>query len=60
MLESNLERRYRSFGNLVVGFLLAIVILGGCVELPVSARAPYTAAPPSYSAPWQPPPAVMA
>ena len=52
--------RYPSFGNLILGLLLAIVILAGCAELPVSIRAPYSAAPPSYSAPWRPPPAVAA
>ena len=36
--------------------LLAILILAGCAELPVPIRAPYSAAPASYSAPWQPPP----
>jgi outer membrane protein len=44
----------------VLGSLLAVVILAGCVELPVPTRAPYGAAPPSYLAPWQPPPAVTA
>jgi outer membrane protein len=38
--------------------LLAILILAGCAELPVPIRAPYSAASPSYSAPWQPPPTV--
>ncbi|HMJ62586.1 MAG TPA: TolC family protein [Bryobacteraceae bacterium] len=52
--------RYPSFGDLILGFLLAIVILAGCAELPVPIRAPYRAAPPSYSAPWRPPPAVAA
>jgi outer membrane protein len=50
--------RYPSFGNLILGFLLGIVILAGCAELPVPIRAPYTAAPLSYSAPWRPPPAL--
>jgi outer membrane protein len=40
--------------------LLAIVILTGCAELPVPIRAPYAAAPLSYSAPWRPPLAVAA
>ena len=52
------EGPYLSFGNLLPELLLAIVILAGCVEMPVSVRAPYGAASPSYSAPWQPPPAV--
>ena len=50
--------RYPSFGNLILGFLLGIVILAGCAELPVPIRAPYTAAPLSYSAPWRPAPAL--
>ena len=53
-----LEPRYPSFGNLLPKRLLAILILAGCAELPVPIRAPYSAAPPSYSAPWQPPPAI--
>ena len=52
--------RYPSFRDLILGFPLAIVILAGCAELPVPIRAPYGAAPPSYSAPWRPPPAVAA
>src|SRR5215813_9706711 len=40
--------------------LLAILMLAGCVELPVPIRAPYSAAPPSYFAPWQPPAALAA
>jgi outer membrane protein len=52
--------RYPSFGDLIFRFLLAIVILAGCAELPVPVRAPYSAAPLSYSAPWQPPPALTA
>ena len=52
------ERRYPSFGNLVLELLLGIALLAGCAELPVSTRAPYSAAPSSYSAPWQPPPTV--
>src|SRR4030095_3661116 len=51
-------RRYPSFGTLLPELLLSIVILAGCAEMPVPIRAPYSAAPPSYSAPWQPPPAV--
>ena len=39
---------------------LAILILAGCAELPVPIRAPYSAAPLSYSTPWRPPPAVAA
>jgi len=50
--------RYPSFGDLIFRLLLGIVILAGCAELPVPIRAPYSAAPPSYSAPWQPPPAI--
>jgi len=50
--------RYPSFHDLILGFLLAIVIVAGCAELPVPIRAPYSAAPLSYSAPWRPPPAV--
>jgi outer membrane protein len=50
--------RYPSFGDLIFGFLLTIVILAGCAELPVPIRAPYSAAPLSYSTPWRPPPAV--
>jgi outer membrane protein len=40
--------------------LLTIVILAGCAELPVPIRAPYSAAPLSYSTPWRPPPPVAA
>ncbi|HKF47205.1 MAG TPA: TolC family protein, partial [Terracidiphilus sp.] len=40
--------------------LLAILMLAGCVELPVPIRAPYSAAPPSYFAPWRPPAALAA
>src|SRR5262249_53202854 len=36
----------------------SIVLLAGCAEMPVSIRAPYSAASPSYSAPWRPPPTV--
>src|SRR5499433_1551875 len=50
--------RYPSFGNLLPELLLSIVLLAGCAEIPVSIRAPYSAASPSYSAPWQPPPTV--
>jgi outer membrane protein len=56
--ERQRERRYPSFGNLLPELLLSIVLLAGCVEMPVSLRAPYSAASPSYSAPWQPPPTV--
>jgi outer membrane protein len=56
--ERQRERRYPSFGNLLLEFLLSIVLLAGCAEMPVSMRAPYSAASPSYSAPWQPPPTV--
>jgi|RhiMetdeSRZDD1v2_1073273.scaffolds.fasta_scaffold311925_1 outer membrane protein len=52
------EGQYLSFGNLLPELLLAIVILAGCAEMPVSIRAPYSAASPSYSTPWQPPPTV--
>jgi outer membrane protein len=52
--------RYPSFGDLIFGFLPTIVILAGCAELPVPIRAPYSAAPLSYSTPWRPPPAVAA
>ena len=51
--------RYPNFSNLLPELLLAIVLLAGCAEMPVSIRAPYSAASPSYSAPWQPPPTVM-
>ena len=44
--------------HLLFKLLLAILILAGCAELPVPIRAPYSAAPASYSAPWQPPPAI--
>jgi outer membrane protein len=54
--ERQRERRYPRFGKLLPELLLSIVLLAGCVEMPVSIRAPYSAAPPSYSAPWQPPP----
>lgn len=40
--------------------LLAILTLTGCAELPVPVRAPYSAAPPSYSVPWRPPLALAA
>src|SRR6476660_6021380 len=50
--------RYPSFHDLILGFLLETVIVAGCAEMPVPIRAPYSAAPPSYSAPWRPPPAV--
>src|SRR5499433_4250101 len=50
--------RYPSFGNLLPEILLSIVLLAGCAEMPVSIRAPYSAASPSYSAPWHPPPTV--
>jgi outer membrane protein len=56
--ERQRERRYPSFGNLLPELLLSIVLLAGCVEMPVSVRAPYGAASPSYSTPWQPPPTV--
>src|SRR5262249_56082680 len=51
--------RYPNFSNLLPELFLAIVLLAGCAEMPVSIRAPYSAASPSYSAPWQPPPTVM-
>src|SRR2546427_10718472 len=38
--------------------LFAILMLPGCAELPVPVRAPYSAAPLSYSAAWRPPPAL--
>ena len=56
--ERHCERRYPRFGNLLPEILLSIVLLAGCAEMPVSIRAPYSAASPSYSAPWQPPPTV--
>ena len=56
--ERQRERRYPSFGSLLTEILLSIVLLAGCAEMPVSMRAPYSAASPSYSAPWQPPPTV--
>ena len=56
--ESQRERRDPRFGNLLPEILLSIVLLAGCAEMPVSIRAPYSAASPSYSAPWQPPPTV--
>src|SRR5215471_11094042 len=56
--ERQRQRRYPSFGNLLPELVLSIVLLAGCVEMPVSIRAPYSAASPSYSAPWQPPPTV--
>jgi outer membrane protein len=52
--------RYPSFGNRLTKLLLTIVMQAGCAELPVPVRAPYSAAPPSYSVPWQPPPALTA
>ena len=56
--ERQREGRYPSFGNLLPELVLSIAILAGCAEMPVSTRAPYSAASPSYSAPWQPPPTV--
>src|SRR5215468_274803 len=56
--ESQRERRDPRFGNLLPEILLSIVLLAGCAEMPVSIRAPYSAASPSYSAPWQPLPTV--
>jgi outer membrane protein len=50
--------RYPSFHDLILGFLLETVIVAGCAELPVPIRAPYSAAPLSYSAAWRPPPAL--
>ena len=42
------------------GLALVVVIgaLGGCADLPVPVRAPYAAAPRSFSTPWSPPPGV--
>src|SRR5262249_33583090 len=50
--------RYPNFSNLLPELLLAIVLLAGCAEMPVSMRAPYSAASPSHWAPGQPPPTV--
>jgi outer membrane protein len=47
-----------SFCDLVFGVLLVAVMATGCAELPVPIQAPYTAAPPSYSTFWRPPPAL--
>jgi outer membrane protein len=38
-----------------LGLVVAVGTLLGCAELPVPARAPYTAAPRSSSTPWSPP-----
>src|SRR5215467_10819956 len=45
--ERQRERQYPSFGNLLLELLLAIVLLAGCAEMPVSMRAPYSAASPA-------------
>src|SRR5262249_20326698 len=50
--------RYPNFSNLLPELFLAIVLLAGCAEMPVSMLPPYSAASPSHSAPWQPPPTV--
>src|SRR5260370_36757542 len=47
-------RRRRPLRHTVV-LALASVTAAGCAQLPVPPRAPYTAAPPSSSAPWRPP-----
>src|SRR5262249_58429853 len=52
--------RYSSFGDLVLGFLLGIVILAGCGELPGPIQVPYSAAPASHFTAWRPPPVLPA
>ena len=47
-------------GHLGLMLLLTIGSLGGCAHLPVPTRGPYTAVPPSSSAPWRPPPGATA
>jgi outer membrane protein len=50
--------RFPARNGLII--LAGIGALAGCAELPVPTRAPYTAAPPSSSAPWRPPTGVAA
>jgi outer membrane protein len=47
--------RFPSRGSFII-FVALSVLPGGCAELPIPARAPYVAAPPTSAAPWRPPP----